>query len=230
MIILVILVLIIVAFLYYLPEGREPATVQSQAEIIERLKPSVVSVWSGKEGRQLNQGSGFVVGEGGLILTNLHVLGDGDSITVKFDIDVSTGSYDAGIVASNAEYDLLLLSIDAPGLSPLPQAGRRVLQGDKVWAIGFPSSQGLDAQRITVTSGIVSRVNPGSNGVPVIVQTDAYMTYGSSGGPLYDLDAGGVVGICSWSQHDRQDKPLTGINYALSIEKVMELFGEYIER
>jgi S1-C subfamily serine protease len=229
LVIIAAVVIVILGLVYYrsaeegLPEAEHPTTAALDAAL-----KAVVSVWSYTEGQVTNQGSAFIVSRNGLILTSLHVLEGGDSNIVRFDGSVSASEYKAKIIAFNKDYDIALLKIDANGLETLPLAPGKARQGDSVRAMGYPSSQGLDAERMTITSGIVSRINPDENGVPLIIQTDAYITYGSSGGPLYDLDAGGVIGICTWSQHDESDKPLLGINYALSIEKVLEVFGEYL--
>ena len=229
LVILIVIGLILAWFLYVRPANVGPRrTGTADGEVLNAAREAVVSVWSSLDGKLINQGSGFIVSKDGLILTIRHVLAEGNSIVVKFDMDVSAAEYPATVMATDAENDLALLKIEASDLRTLPLVMGRASQGHRVWALGFPSSRGLDASRMTVTSGIVSRVNPGENGAPLIVQTDAYLTHGSSGGPLYDLDAGGVIGVCGWSQHDEADQPLTGINYAISAEKVMELYGEYL--
>ena len=226
---MVIVLLVAVGLFMYMRYGESGQIGDSipPCDELDSLRPAVVSVWSSLEGEPLNQGSGFIVSEDGLVLTSLHVLANGDKVVIWFDAGVSTDEYVAEVVASDSDFDIAILKIDASGFEPIQLKSGSAHQGHSVWALGYPSSEGLDAERMTVTSGIVSRITPDENGVPLIIQTDAYMTYGSSGGPLYDTDVNGVIGICMWSQHDVDDKPLTGINYALSIEKVLELFGEY---
>ena len=227
--IFIAVVLILAGLIYFRAANVGGArTGPANDDVLDTARHAVVSVWSNLGGKPVNQGSGLVVSKVGLIVTNRHVVGEGDYVFIKFDANVSNEEYAAEVVASDADNDLVLLKINAGGVRTLPLLTGKAAQGHRVWAMGFPSSRGLDATRMTVTSGIVSRINPDENGAPLIIQTDAYLTHGSSGGPLYDLDAGGVIGVCGWSQHDEEDKPLPGINYAISIEKVLELFGGYL--
>jgi len=227
--IIVAIGLILLGFVYCrVMDVNRARTAPAGIDVPNVARQAVVSVWSSLDGKLINQGSGFIISKTGLIITTRHVLAEGNSLLIKFDKDVSQDEYPATVIASDADNDLALLQIKARGFRVLPLLIGKAAQGHRVWAMGFPSSRGLDATRMTVTSGIVSRVNPGENGAPLIIQTDAYLTHGSSGGPLYDLDAAGVIGVCGWSQHDEEDKPLPGINYAISIEKVLELFGEYL--
>jgi S1-C subfamily serine protease len=151
-------------------------------------------------------GSGFVVDEGGGILTNLHVvdaaleersvtLRDGARVTVSFE-DGTTAP--VRVVGVNALYDLALLELEdpsdlPPGLEPIPLRDEAPLVGQKAIAIGNPF--GFES---SVTTGIVSAVGrtlPGIGEVAVpLVQTDAAINPGNSGGPLLD-SAGRLIGV-----------------------------------
>lgn len=229
-IILFLALLIAAALTFFTP--REPGNLSvppTRPEIIDTSRPSVVSVWAVKDDRAFNQGSGFIVSADGLILTSFHVVKDAETIFVRFDRAYSDQRADAELVASNIDFDVALLRLKGDGYTPLPLTPFKVRQGDMVLAMGYPDSPGGSARDMTVTSGIVSRIGRDELGAPLIVQTDAYITNGSSGGPLYDANTSGVVGICTWSQHDENNSPIPGINYALSIEKAVELFAEYLE-
>jgi serine protease Do len=217
-------------FIYFRPSVTEqPQSGDTSALTADALRNGVVSVWSSADGKPITQGSGFVVSNDGLIITSRHVLTGGDTVKVRFDSSISKADFNATIVMMNDEFDLALLRIEADRLQPIPLTPDKAKQGHPVWALGFPSTEGLDATRMTITSGIVSRINPDDKGVPLVIQTDAYFTYGSSGGPLYDLESGGVIGVCTWAQYNEEKMPLAGVNYAVSIEKAMDIFQEYIK-
>ncbi len=229
-IILLMAMLIVVGFtLFSAREMQNLSVPPTKPEIIDSSRPSVVSVWAVKNDRAFNQGSGFIISTDGLVLTNLHVVKDAENIYTRFDRAYSDQRADAELVASNSDFDVALLRLKGDGFTPIPLTPFKVRQGDMVLTMGYPDSPGVDARDMTVTSGIVSRIGRDELGIPLIIQTDAYITNGSSGGPLYDANTGGVVGICTWSQHDENDAPMQGINYALSIEKIVELFPEYLK-
>ncbi|MFP5333696.1 MAG: trypsin-like peptidase domain-containing protein [Actinomycetes bacterium] len=178
------------------PAQERPAG--SVAGVAARVLPSVVSievVFSGGQG----SGSGFVIGEGGYVLTNNHVVAqaaDGGEIVVVF----SDGSQqEAEVVGRTTGYDLAVLRVnrtDLPALEFADSSG--VVVGDPVVAVGAPL--GLES---TVTSGIVSALNrpvsagEGNDSAFInAIQTDAAINPGNSGGPLVDLQ-GRVVGVNS---------------------------------
>lgn len=139
---------------------------------------------------QRGQGSGFVVSADGYILTNNHVVGDADEVSVKFK---DGREFDAKIVGTDPASDVALVKIEATGLPFLELADSDQLEvGHWVLAIGSPF--GLSH---TVTSGIVSATGRSRVGIvdyENFIQTDASINPGNSGGPLIDLD-GKAVGI-----------------------------------
>jgi serine protease Do len=137
------------------------------------------------------QGSGFIVGSDGLILTNAHVVDGAKQVTVRLS---DHREFRAKVLGADKTSDIAVLRIDAHGL-PTVQIGNadQLAVGDYVLAIGEPF--GLEE---TATAGIVSakgRSLPGDGYVPFI-QTDAAVNPGNSGGPLFNA-AGQVVGINS---------------------------------
>ena len=163
------------------------------AEVYEGTIDSVVLVTSAG-----GQGSGFVyrtdAGNGtGYVVTNAHVVGDADSVTVRF----REGEFGNGTVVGRDAYaDLAVVRVEeSPGYAEaLPVAESVPAPGRGVAALGSPF--GL---RGTVTHGIVSGVNrsmPTDRGysVPDVIQTDAPINPGNSGGPLLTCD-GAVVGV-----------------------------------
>ena len=136
------------------------------------------------------QGTGFVVSEDGLILTNNHVVDDATSVTVQFG---GGQEYDAEVVGTDPSTDLALLRIDATGLTPVKFADSEgVRVGEWVVAVGNPF--GLES---TITAGIVSAVGRTRVGIAAyedFIQTDAAVNPGNSGGPLVNLH-GEVIGV-----------------------------------
>jgi serine protease Do len=155
--------------------------------LVARASPAVVGVE-----RRRGQGSGVVLAQDGYVLTNAHVAGRGGPMRVRL-----SGSTEVKgeLVGADERTDLAVVRAEAGGLSTLPLAeGRRLLVGELVVAIGNP----LGFER-SVTVGVVSALHrslptPKGGLLDGLVQTDAAVNPGNSGGPL--LDAGGqVVGI-----------------------------------
>ena len=176
----------------------------SVAEIAARVLPSVVSIRVSADGGQ-GTGSGFVIDEEGLIVTNNHVVAAGGTEPAQdIVVELANGSQaSAEVVGTEPSYDIAVLRID-PAEAGLPLVALpfgdsdAVVVGEQVVAIGAPL--GLDA---TVTTGIVSALNrPVSAGEAAqtafinAIQTDAAINPGNSGGPLVNL-RGEVVGVNS---------------------------------
>lgn len=140
--------------------------------------------------RQTAQGSGFIISADGYILTNNHVVGGADKVTVKL---LDGREFDANTIGTDPESDVALIRIDATDLHSLELADSDNIEvGEWVLAIGNPFGLGH-----TVTAGIVSgkgRSNVGLTTYEDFIQTDAAINPGNSGGPLINLD-GKVVGI-----------------------------------
>jgi putative serine protease PepD len=159
-------------------------------------------------------GSGFVVSEDGLIVTNAHVVEGAAQVGVKLGTDGELR--EAQVVAAAPSKDLALLKIDADGLTPLALAGGANV-GDDVFAIGSPF--GLDQ---TLTTGIVSALDrtiqaPDGSPIAGAIQTDAAINPGNSGGPLLNRD-GAVIGVNS--QIASQSGGNTGVGFAVASEDV----------
>ena len=168
--------------------------------VFKKASPSVVTVkiFGGEDKRLLVQGSGVVVGPG-TVVTNRHVVESGSEIRV---IDHGQ-AYPASVMYSDREYDLCALGV--PGL-PAPQVDMASVQtiraGQRVYAIGSP--RGLE---LSISDGLVSAIRP--YGTFPVIQTNASISKGSSGGGLFDTD-GRLVGITTSSAIDGQN-----INFAL---------------
>lgn len=142
--------------------------------------------------RQQNSlGSGVIIAEDGLVVTNQHVIEGADEIMVVLN---DRREFKAEVVGADAAADLALLRIDPPsGLPALPMGSSDALEvGDLVLAIGNPFGIGQ-----TVTSGIVSalsRTGPRVGSDLSFIQTDAAINPGNSGGALVTID-GQLVGV-----------------------------------
>jgi S1-C subfamily serine protease len=170
-------------------------------------------------------GSGFVFDASGLILTNNHVIEDGDDITVTF----QDGSELPGrVVAADATHDLAVVKVDpASALPTIPVGDSAALKvGQLVIAIGSP----LGTFTESVTSGILSatgrtiEVGDGmsrrTTTMRGLLQTDAAINSGNSGGPLLDA-AGNVVGVNVAVAQSAQ-----GIGFAVPIDVAAEIMAE----
>jgi putative serine protease PepD len=172
-------------------------------------------------------GSGFVVSEDGLIVTNDHVVDGATQVQVK--IGTSGQAQDATVVGADPSRDLALLKVDGHDLPTLPFGDSSSLGvGDNTYAIGNPF--GLDH---TLTTGIVSALNrslqaPDGATISGAIQTDAALNPGNSGGPL--LDAGGkVIGVNSQIETGSTDGAQggnVGIGFAIPASTVKAFITE----
>jgi len=140
--------------------------------------------------RQNSLGSGFIIDASGLVVTNNHVIADGDEITVILNDGTRLK---AELLGTDKKIDLALLRVksDKPLKAVTFGDSDKLRLGEWVVAIGNPFSLGG-----TVTAGIVSARNRDINSGPYdnYIQTDAAINRGNSGGPLFNLD-GEVIGI-----------------------------------
>jgi putative serine protease PepD len=217
------------------PQTRatQPARVDQAVlpRVVSAVAPSVVELrvtsLAGAE-----TGSGIVLSDDGVILTNHHVVSgvDGGEITVRFNGERSTAS--ARVLGTDARRDLAL--IRAEGVSGLRPAklgdSSRVRVGSPVLAIGSP--EGLEG---TVTAGIVSAVNRdlrvgGDDGDPPVtyraIQTDASLNPGNSGGPLVNM-AGEVIGVNSAIYAGRTAEERTGLGFAIPINEAKKVIDRF---
>ncbi|MGC4094054.1 MAG: trypsin-like peptidase domain-containing protein [Polyangiaceae bacterium] len=157
-------------------------------ELVARARPSVVAVEHAR-----GQGSGVVLSQDGYVLTNAHVVSDSKALRVRF---ADGEELPATRVGSDPHCDLAVLRVPVSGLAPLAlHEGRRARVGQLVLALGNPLR--LEG---SVSLGLVSAIDrslPGPRGgrpLEGLIQTDAAINPGSSGGPLLDAQ-GHVLGI-----------------------------------
>jgi serine protease Do len=201
-------------------------TVQEQSatiDVVKKVSPSVVSITAiqsrldffGNIQKAQSAGTGFIVTKEGLILTNKHVVSDANATYSVFTSDGK--EYKAEVKAQDPSFDLAFLKIDAKDLTPVELGDSdAVLVGQKVIAIG----NALGQYQNTVTTGVVSAVGRAieagdgtgeSETLENLIQTDAAINSGNSGGPLLNID-GQVIGINTAVAQSAQ-----GIGFAIPI-------------
>ena len=196
------------------------ADAKSAKQVFAEVARSVVVVLAaGSDGEVASQGSGVVVGDNE-VATNCHVLDDAASVSVRQAADAGGGeSYRmaARVLARDDERDLCLLFVEelsAPPAAPVAAMGtaKGLSVGEEVFAIGAP--KGLE---LSMSRGIVSQLRGihGKRAAP-LVQTDAAISPGSSGGGLFNED-GELVGITTFKWKGES------LNHALPVEWIGEL-------
>ncbi len=181
-------------------------------ELYEHCAPSIVSI-SAYQGSSIGYswGSGVVISEDGLILTNCHVLEDTDRAVVTL---ADGTEYEALLVGADAISDVALLKIDTAGLIPAEMGESNQLRvGDRVAAIGNPLGETF---RNTLTDGIISAIERGMtyNGRSMtLLQTNTAINEGNSGGALFNMQ-GQVIGITNMKMMSSYSS-IEGIGFAI---------------
>lgn len=203
--------------------GENELTDSAIAKVAARLAKSVVTISttvSDDFGGGRGVGTGVVLTSDGQILTNAHVVEDASEVVVRFAGETEPRM--AKILASDLGNDLALLKIDATGLVAATFAKPGSVQiGDAVIAIGYALA--LDGGP-TVTSGIVSAlkrtIETDSGALNSLIQTDAAISSGNSGGPLVNLK-GEVVGINTAVARGDSTSAANNIGFSISVDEVL---------
>jgi Do/DeqQ family serine protease len=223
-------------------EGKGPA-LTSYADVLDGVRPAVVSVYSskivreqvpllwrqygykGREQKLEGLGSGVIISADGYILTNNHVVEEADELKVQLN---DGRELTAKVVGTDPKTDIAVIKIDADKLPALTIADSdRIRVGDVVFAIGNPLGVGQ-----TVTMGIISatgrRVGILSEvaGYEDFIQTDASINRGNSGGALVDAK-GRLIGINSAIISNNQGS--IGIGFAIPLNLARAVMKSLIE-
>lgn len=210
-------------------------------QIVDRVGPAVVTVinrqkYTGRRitgntpatppGGNTNQpidtglGSGVIYDKAGLILTNNHVVDGATAI----DVELADGSrVDATLVGRDPSNDVAVVKIDPSKVPSVAELGDSsiVKPGQPVVAIGSP-----EALENTVTEGIVSGINRQLDNYVGLIQTDAAINHGNSGGPLINA-YGQVIGLNTLGVRDNNAQ---GLNFAIPINKAKQVAGTLVSK
>jgi S1-C subfamily serine protease len=173
---------------------------------------------------ELGKGAGFVIKEDGTILTNYHVVAGSERIVVTFADGLESP---ASVVVAQPERDLAVL---APALIPddlepvVLAPGGQLAPGDLVVAVGFPFGAGP-----SVSAGVVSGLNrsfriPGGQTLSGLIQFDAAINPGSSGGPLVN-QSGEVLGVVTAILNPSPSGTFAGIGFAITMDSAANAAG-----
>lgn len=201
----------------------------SIASLVERIRPSVVSITTEAVRRGMfrnftdeGAGSGIIIRPDGLIATNAHVISGFDGIQVHLD---DGRTFDAEIVGQDLISDLAVLRIGAEDLPYVVPTGSDALRvGDWVLAVGNAVAlRGGPTVTLGIVSGRDRTITTELGQLFDLIQTDAAINAGNSGGPLVDLD-GNVVGINTAIMRQAQ-----GIGFAVSSYVAVPILDSLIE-
>ena len=192
------------------------------ADVVDTVGPSVVRIdLAHRDGQKSGSGSGVIVSPDGLVLTNSHVVSAGKRASVT---TLDGRTFAARVLGDDPDTDLALLRIDADETLPAARLGNSKLLRPGQIAIAIGNPLGFDA---TVTAGVVSALGRSlraKNGrlIDDVIQTDAALNPGNSGGPLVS-SAGEVIGINTAVIMGAQ-----GICFAVAANTAQFVLGEIV--
>ena len=217
-------------------DGTTVSSGMTTAQVAKMVSPSVVVItteqvvysqwsWYGQSQVESGAGSGVIISSDGYILTCDHVVSGASNITVTIGDD----DYTATVVGEDSTSDVAVLKIDANGLTPAVVGDSDTLTvGDNVLAVGNP----LGELGGTVTSGIVSALNrsvsiqsSGSVNTMSLIQMDASVSPGNSGGGLFNMN-GELVGVVNAKSSDSDAE---GLGFAIPINDAMKVAQDLLE-
>lgn len=206
-----------------------PEDALSIPEIVQKVSPSVVGIsctttYQGQTGTVT--GTGFIISEDGYIITNAHVVEDGTNVQVLLSKDLNSEQYDAEVVGCDTQTDIAVLKIEKTGL-PAVELGTssELVVGECAVVIGNPLGFELSG---SVTAGIISALDREltiEDRDMTLIQTDASINSGNSGGPLINA-YGQVVGITSAKINTSYGE---GLGFAIPIDGAMPIVEDLIK-
>src|SRR6266487_2437569 len=199
------------------------------AQVVAKVEPAVVSIEASTNQGPFSStaaGSGIILTSDGEVLTNAHVVNGASSITVT--LNGQSQARAATLVGIDTSNDLALLKINGASNLPTVSLGKSsdVADGDDAVAIG--NALALQGGP-TVTKGIISALNrdlgTNSGEMSGLIQTDASISSGNSGGPLVNA-AGQVIGINTAVAASSQTTTAENIGFAIPIDKAMTIVAQ----
>ena len=204
-----------------------PRTRLSYQSVYEKCNPSVVGITARINGNDTGYywGTGIIFTEDGYIATNYHVLDGTDSVTVTL---YDGQELDARLVGYDAASDLAVLKVPGKNLTPAEFGDSSSLRvGDEVVAIGNPLGEDL---RATMTNGIISAISRDidyDGHTLTLLQTNAAIKEGNSGGPLMNM-YGQVIGITNLKMMSSYTS-IEGIGFAIPSQFIKQIVDDLIE-
>ena len=203
--------------------GLEALSLQ---ELYAKCSPSIVGINTYAKGKALGWGTGVVMTADGYIITNAHVVGSAEAAEV---IMHDGKIYEAKLVGTDAISDIALLKVDAKGLSAATFCDSSLVQvGDEAIAIGNPL--GIEFSG-TMTTGIISGVSRSvdyKNRTMSLLQTNAALNNGNSGGALFNI-YGQVVGITNMKMMGSFSSTIEGVGFAIPTVTVKEMVDAILD-
>jgi putative serine protease PepD len=203
------------------------------AGVIAKVEPSVVSITANvvvQQGPYRAQGeaagTGVILDSAGHVLTNAHVVSGAQDVSVNIDGEDRS----ATVVGADTGHDIAVLQLDDPtGILPATFASGDAAVGDQVVAIG--NALALDGGP-TVTQGIVSALGRSidtseGGSLTGLIQTDAAISSGNSGGPLVDAD-GEVVGINTAVAASNDQQQASNIGFVIPIANALAIANQIV--
>jgi len=190
-----------------------------RSEVIRRFLPSTVQLRAERAEGSRRAASGIVLASDpgakrSWILTTRHFLDPAGAQDVFVSVAGRKGRVKAAVAAISAEMDLAVIEVRGMALSPV-RLKERVRLGDEVWVAAFPWGR-----QLTVVSGVVSQLRAEDGEAPVegiIRMVDASVSYGSSGGGVFDAETGALVGIVEGYRTAQMTTPSGGADRVLQV-------------
>ena len=204
-------------------EGLLPLTFQ---ELYAKCMPSIVGISTSIDGEPFGWGTGVIMTEDGYIITNTHVLDSSDEVEVV----LSDGrTFAARLVGADAISDIGVIKIEANGLTPAQFGDSALVQvGDDAIAIGNPLGEQFSG---TMTTGIISGVSRDINynsRTMTLLQTNAALNSGNSGGALFNI-YGQVVGITNMKMMGSFTSVIEGVGFAIPTSTVKQMVDAILD-
>ena len=210
-------------------EGMNPAQVYAKnvGAVVAIANEGVSTNYFGQTTRTASSGSGFIISADGYVVSNYHVVKDAHALTVM----LSDGTeYEAKLAGYDDTNDVSLLKIEAENL-PYVTLGSssNLVEGDQVCAIGNPLGELTSSLTVGYVSAMDRQVTTESGALNMI-QTDAAINSGNSGGPLFNTK-GEVIGIntAKYSGTSNSGATIEGIGFAIPIDDVKDILSDLKE-
>lgn len=203
--------------------GTDALTLQ---QLYAKCLPSVVGINTYQKGREYAWGTGVIMTADGYVITNAHVIDDADAAEVI----LSDGTvYPAKLVGADSISDIALLKVEAKGLAAAEFVDSALVQvGDEAIAIGNPLGKEFSGSMSTGIISGVSRDVDYNNRTMTLLQTDAALNSGNSGGALFNI-YGQVVGITNMKMMGSFTSAIEGVGFAIPTVTVKEMVDAILD-